>query len=144
MITIKEAAEYADKSESWIRKKILSGELKAEKNPFKYGERWETTKKNIDDLLEDLKAEREVLEIREVNKPVSKDQLLNELVEAISEQNKDDIKNISSKLQELNQKLIKENQELIRENEKLRQQVDQLQEQLNKGLKDKLKELFRG
>ena len=30
-LKIKEAAKYADKSDSWIRKKILNDELRAEK-----------------------------------------------------------------------------------------------------------------
>ena len=58
MITIKEAAEYADKSESWIRKKILDKELAAEKQAFKYGKRWETTKENIDNLLKQAKVDQ--------------------------------------------------------------------------------------
>lgn len=59
--TIKETAEYINKSESWIRKKILSNELEAEK---------------------------EVIEVVEKEKSVSKEVILNELTEAINKQNR--------------------------------------------------------
>jgi ATP-dependent Clp protease ATP-binding subunit ClpA len=113
MLTIKEASNYADRSESWVRKKILSGELKAEKKPFKYGKRWETTKKDIDDLLESAKMEKEVVEIREVKKPVAKEEFLNEL----EEMNKNLLENATSELNKKiddQNKLIKELREEIR------------------------------
>lgn len=87
MLTIKEAANYADKSESWVRQKILSGEISAQKNKFKYGKRWETTKQDIDDFLEQAKIEKEIVEVREIEEPISKEEFLKELSETIEKQN---------------------------------------------------------
>lgn len=87
MLTIKEAANYADKSESWVRQKILSGEISAQKNKFKYGKRWETTKKDIDDFLEQAKIEKDIVEVREIENPISKEEFIEELSKTIENQN---------------------------------------------------------
>lgn len=87
MLTIKEAADYADKSESWVRQKILSGEISAKKNKFKYGKRWETTKKDIDDFLEQAKIEKDIVEVREIENPISKEEFIEELTKTIENQN---------------------------------------------------------
>lgn len=86
MLTIKEAADYADKSESWVRQKILSGEISAQKNKFKYGKRWETTKQNIDDYLEQAKIEKDIVEVREIINPISKEEFLKEISKNIEKQ----------------------------------------------------------
>ncbi len=86
MLTIKEAADYADKSESWVRQKILSGEISAQKNKFKYGKRWETTKQNIDDFLKQAKIEKDIVEVREIENPISKEEFLKEISKNIEKQ----------------------------------------------------------
>lgn len=146
-LTIKAAAEYYGKSESWIRKKILSGELEAEKRPFQYGKRWIITEKALDQLAlalkEQAKIQKESVNIREVNRPVDKNQFINELVEATESKNKQlvnkAVDNITNKIEQQNEKLDQQ-QKLI---EKLSDQVNQLQQENKKSLIVKLKELFK-
>lgn len=116
-LTIKEASEYYGKSDSWIRKKILAEELEAEKESFQYGKRWVTTKEALDDLAERLKEnavkENEIIEVRNIDRKVSKEEFLNEL----EEMNRNLLENATSDLKEKidNQnELIKELQEEIR------------------------------
>lgn len=137
MITIKEAAKYAGKSESWIRKKILSGELAAEKKAFKYGKRWETTKADIDDLLQQAKMEKEVIEVREIDKPVDKEQLLNEIAEATESRNK---KLIDKAVNKINNKIQQQN-ELIKN---LADRLEEKERKKEETLIDKIKRFFIG
>lgn len=153
-LTIKAAAEYYGKSESWIRKKILSGELEAEKRPFQYGQRWETTEKALDQLAEDLKEQskmqKEAVNIREVKRPVDKKEFINELVEATESKNKQlvdkAVNNITDKIQQQNEQLQQQNEKLDQQQElikKLSDQVDRLQQNQNKSLIDKIKQFFK-
>lgn len=142
-LTIKAAADYADKSTSWVRKKILDKELAAEKEEFRYGERWITTKKAIDDLLQQAKMEKEVVEVREIDKPVEKDKLINELVEATESRNKklidDAVSKVTEQFKEQNEQLQHQN-ELIN---KLYKKLDRVEKRQNRSLIDKLKQLFK-
>ena len=136
MLTIKEAAEYADKSTSWIRKKILSGELEAEKKAFKYGKRWETTKQAIDDLLEQAKMEKEVVEVREVEETIPVEQFRNDILEATESQNRElideAVDNITNKI-ERQEKAI----------ESLTEEIKIMRKQQNKSIFDKVKDFFK-
>lgn len=141
--TIKEAAEYYGKSESWIRKKILAEELQAEKRPFQYGERWIITDQALDDLADRLnqtaKAEQEVVEVRQVDKPVNADELVNRLNKAskeLIESKSDEIKKV---INDQNKK-IDQQTELIK---KLSDQVEKMKDQQNKTFIDKLKDFFK-
>jgi chromosome segregation ATPase len=167
MITIKEAAEYADKSESWIRKKILDKELAAEKQVFKYGKRWGTTKENIDNLLKQAKVDQEVIEVREVNKPVPAEDIINRILEATEEQNQalideavndisdkideqnelikgynEELKELKGQNDELNKQTEQINEKIIDKLDKQQEVIEQLQEEKNKSLLDKIKNLF--
>ena len=148
MLTIKEAAEYADKSVSWIRKKILANELEAEKKPFKYGKRWETTKKAIDDLLQQAKMEKEVVEVREIDKPVDKEQLVNDLLEATQSQNKElideAVSNINENINTQNKQLQEQIKQQNKAIEKLTDKVEDLEEEKEKTFIDKIKNIFMG
>ncbi|MTI82175.1 MAG: helix-turn-helix domain-containing protein [Firmicutes bacterium] len=145
-MTIKAAAEYYGKSESWIRKKILSGELEAEKRPFQYGQRWITTEKALDQLAEDLKEQakiqKESVNVREVSKPVDKKEFINELVEATESRNKE---LISEAVNNITEKIEAQNEQMKQQNElisKLSEQVNELQQEKNKSLIDKIKQFF--
>ena len=150
MLTIKEAAEYADKSTSWIRKKILSGELEAEKKAFKYGKRWETTKQAIDDLLEQAKMEKEVVDVREVDKAIPVKQFKNELLKATESQNRElinkaveniteEIKSQSTKIDNQENKIEKQNQAI----KELTKEVKKMREQQKKSIIDKIINIFK-
>jgi chromosome segregation ATPase len=153
-LTIKAAAEYYGKSDSWIRKRILEGKLEAEKESFTYGERWVTTEKALDDLAERLnqtaKTENEVVEVRQVDRPVNKEKLINEIVEATESKNKalvdEAVNNITDKIEAQNEQLKQQNESLNQQQElikKLSDQVNQLQQENNKSLVDKIKNLFK-
>jgi len=145
-LTIKAAAEYYGKSESWIRKKILSGKLAAEKEPFQYGQRWITTEKALDQLAEDLKEqakmEKESINVREVKKPVDKKEFINELIEATESKNKqlvdEAVNNITDKIEAQNKQLEQQN-ELIKN---LSDQVEKMQKK-EPNLLDKIKKFFK-
>jgi len=136
-LTIKEAAAYYGKSESWIRKKILSGELAAEKESFTYGERWITTEKALDNLAAELKesakVESEVIEVRNIDRPVSKEEFLNEL----EERNK---KLIDQATKEIKSELKSKKKE---QNKLIENLLAQSKENKNKSLIDKIKQFFK-
>ncbi|MFW5988137.1 MAG: hypothetical protein ACOCQA_01720, partial [bacterium] len=135
-----EAMDILDVSRKTIYRRLKAGDLEGKKMINDGVKKWFIS----EDSIYTNKMITDSVDIEEVEKTITKEQLLNELVESISDQNKKDFKNLSDNIQQINQKLIEENQELIRENEKLKQQLDQLQKKLNKGFKEKLKELFKG
>ena len=130
--TIKQAAEYYGKSESWIRKKILAEELQAEKRPFQYGERWIITDQALDDLADRLnqttKAEQEVIEVRQVNKPVPAEDIINRILEATGEQNQalidEAVNGISDKIEQQNKQNKALADKVENQSGKLDQQTD--------------------
>lgn len=161
-LTIKEAADYYGKSESWIRKKILSGDLKAEKVQFKYGKKWLTTEKNLDDLAKRLNEqsvkENQVVNIREVNRPISAEEIkeqfkqlilaenekvgqevINTVVKELKQANEpilDEFKALTNQLKdkdEKNQKLHNEIKDLINQ----KNDKEKLIQKLKKQLQDK-------
>jgi hypothetical protein len=119
-LTIKAAAEYYGKSEYWIRKRILSGELEAEKRPFQYDQRWITTEKALDQLAADLKEqakiEKDSINIREVSKPVDKKEFISELIEATESRNKalvdEAVIDINKKFEQQNELIMELKQEI--------------------------------
>jgi predicted component of type VI protein secretion system len=142
-LKIKEAAEYADKSDSWIRKKILNGQLAAEKEAFKYGERWITTKKAIDDLLGQAKTEKEVVEVREVNKPVAADELINKLLDKSKQQNK---KLIDQAAADIKKVITEQSSKIDKQQETISQlsdKLDRIEKRQNKSFIDKVKDFFK-
>jgi len=153
MLTIIEAAEYADKSESWIRKKILAEELEAEKKAFKYGKRWETTKIAVDELLKQAKIDKEVVEVREVNQPIAAEDMINRILKATEEQNQvlidEAVNDISNKIEQQNEQNKQDKKKIIEKLDKQKQIIEQqsqmireLQEKKNQSLFDKFKNLF--
>ena len=142
-LKIKEAAKYADKSDSWIRKKILNDELRAEKEAFKYGERWITTKKAIDDLLGQAKTEKEVVEVREVNKPVAADELINKLLDKSKQQNK---KLIDQAAADIKKVITEQSSKIDKQQETISQlsdKLDRIEKRQNKSFIDKVKDFFK-
>lgn len=154
MLTIKEAAEYADKSESWIRKKILAEELEAEKKAFKYGKRWETTKIAVDELLKQAKIDKEVVEVREVNQPIAAEDMINRILKATEEQNQvlidEAVNDISNKIEQQNEQNKQDKEEIIEKLDKQKQIIEkqsqmirELQQEKKQSLLDKIKNLLK-
>jgi len=134
-LTIKEASEYINKSTSWIRKKILNGEIEAKKESFKYGERYKIRKEELDNYQQKAKIINESVEVVEVEEKISKQDLMNELIQAVNSQNK---ALISETMSDISQK-IESQEQAIKE---LTEEVRQLKKQQNKSLLDKVKGLF--
>ena len=145
-LTIKEAADYYGKSESWIRKKILSGDLKAEKVQFKYGKKWLTTEKNLDDLAKRLNEqsvkENQVVNIREVNRPIPAEEMKEQLKQLISAENEkagqDVINTVVKEFKQANEPILDEFKALTNQlkdkdekNQKLHNEIKDLISQKN-------------
>lgn len=145
-LTIKEAADYYGKSESWIRKKILSGDLKAEKVQFKYGKKWLTTEKNLDDLAKRLNEqsvkENQVVNIREVNRPISAEEIKEQFKQLILAENEkvgqEVINTVVKELKQANEPILDEFKALTNQlkdkdekNQKLHSEIKDLMSQKN-------------
>ena len=140
--TIKEAAEYLNKSESWIRKKILSNELQASKKPFKYGQRYKITKKALDELQNHIQAEREVIELAEIDKPISKEEILNELSNEIPASFEQLEKAFDDFSDEHKQLLEEFETELANYNENIESNLEEMKEEIFKGWQEELEKLI--
>jgi len=88
-LTLQQASKYSGRSVSWLRKKILNNELSATKEKFKFGERWKVNKKDLDEIDNAAKISKEVVKVREHNKPVSKEVILKEIKKVIKKNNEE-------------------------------------------------------
>ena len=145
-LTIREAAEILELSPSTVRKRIKRGDIEAEKKPSKYGETYYIPSEEIDRAF----REKDVLEF-ENRLPVEKEEVINELAEALESRNKqlmeDVVENIGKSIEAQNeqlesqQKQIEKQQEAI---EELTEQVKELKEQssIEKSLLGRVKKFF--
>lgn len=145
-IGVKEAAEILGVSKKTVYSRLRSGQISAEKVDTKHGKKWVIDK---DDLTEQATAENEVVEVKEINKLIDKDQLVNDLLDAIEARNKGAINSAMEKIDETvseQNKAIKEQNKLIREQssrlESMETRLEELHKQQNKSILDKIKSLF--
>ena len=142
-LTIKEAAEYIGKSTSWLRKKILNNEIHAEKESFKYGERYKISKEELDNYQQKAKIIKESVEVVEVEEKISKKDLMNELVEAVYSQNKKlinkSIKKVTDKIDQQNKAIEK----LINENENIKRELNKIRKHQDKSLWNKVTNIIK-
>lgn len=101
--TIKQAAEILEVSKSTIRRRIKSGSINAKKEEGPYGKQYFIPEEELDHAV----AENDIIEIGQVNKPISKDMILNELTEAINKQNKALVEEVKA---DINQKFEQQEQ----------------------------------
>ena len=142
-LTIKEAAEYMGKSDSWMRKKILNGEIQAEKESFKFGQRYKISKEALDDYQEMARMKTESVDVVEVEERVSKEALITELSNTINKQNKELIREA---VDDINSKIGSQEDTIKRQNEaidRLTEEVRQLREKKSKSLWSRVKNLFK-
>ena len=142
-LTIKEAAEYIGKSTSWLRKKILNNEIHAEKESFKYGERYIIEKQELDNYQKIAKMKKESIEVVEVEEKITKKDLMNELVEAVNSQNK---KLINNSLKKVTDKIDQQNktiQKLLKENKNIKGELKKIRKHQDKSLWNKIKNIFK-
>jgi len=142
-LTIKEAAEYIGKSTSWLRKKILNNEIHAEKESFKYGERYIIEKQELDNYQKIAKMKKESIDVVEVEEKISKKDLMNELVEAVYSQNKKlinkSIKKVTDKIDQQNKAIEK----LINENENIKRELNKIRKHQDKSLWNKVTNIIK-
>lgn len=131
--TIKQASQALEVSTSTVRRRIKSGELKANKRNTEYGPTYYIPAVEIDRAI----MEEEVVK---VTKPVEVEDLKNTLIETVNRQNKAIVEEVMDKV---GNKIDTQNntiQDLSEQVKELTEEVKQLREQ---SLLDKIKNIFR-
>lgn len=131
-IGVKEAAKILGLSKKTVYSRLRSGQIPAEKVETKHGLKWVIDKEQ---LKEQATHEKEVVEVKEINELVSKEDLMNDLIEAINSQNETVINEAMNSINDT----IKQQNEAI---EDLSEQVNKLQQQQNRSILDKIKDFF--
>lgn len=133
-ITVKEAMEILDVSRKTIYRRLKSGELEGKKVITGDTKKWLIS----EDSVYDNKVINETVKLEEVNKPVNKDQLMNELVEAIQSHSGQQIDQAMDKVNDT----IKQQNELLESQQQAINDLSEKVDQLNKSWLDKLKDKF--
>jgi excisionase family DNA binding protein len=97
--TIKEAAQILDVSTSTIRRRIKSGELKAKKKDSPYGKQYFIPENEFEQAI----AKNEIMEIKNVDKPVAPEVITNRIIRALESHNRDMEVLFEDKIKELKQ-----------------------------------------
>lgn len=100
-IDVKKAAELLGVSQRTIYRYIKKGELKAIKKPFGYTEKWYIHK---DQVQEKAKVNKEIVEVKEVNKPISKEEILKAMQQVATGTDQEEISELKQEIQKLNYK----------------------------------------
>ena len=133
-VGVKEAAEILGVSKKTVYERLRSGKINAEKIDTKHGKKWVI---NRDELQESAKIENEAIEVRELNELINKDQLMNELIQAINSQNKEFL---GEAIGDINETVEKQNKTIQKQNETIQQQNKTLQK-INRELSEVKREL---
>ncbi|MFW6025373.1 MAG: helix-turn-helix domain-containing protein [Candidatus Woesearchaeota archaeon] len=139
-IDVKKAAKILGVSKKTVYSRLRSGKIQAEKVDTKHGKKWLIDK---DKLTEQATIENEVVEVKEINQLIKKEQLMNELIEAVNSQNKQLIK---ESMENIDETIKKQNKILEQQSNKLESLEDRLQsiqDQQNNTLFDKIKNFFK-
>ena len=138
-ISVEEAKEILGVSRKTIYRRLRKGELKGKKYKTDNTEKWLIS----EDSVYSNKMINESVEVKEVNKLIDKDQLMNDLVEAINNKNKQIIEEsmdkVNSTIENQQELLKKQNNKL----EKMEKQLQELYQHKNKSLWQKIKELIK-
>ena len=122
---------------------------------------------SLDITVKKAKVDQEVIEVREVNKPVPAEDIINRILQATEEQNQalideavndisdkideqnelikgynEELKELKGQNDELNKQTEQINEKIIDKLDKQQEVIEQLQEEKNKSLLDKIKNLF--
>ena len=139
-VGVKEAGKILGVSKKTVYSRLRAGKLPGEKIDTKHGKKWVIDK---EDLQEQATREKEVVEVKEINQLINKEDLLNELVEAVNEKNNKKINDLSESItNKINQQneYIKEQNKYI---ENLTEEIKEFKKQQNKGLLDRIKDIFK-
>ena len=132
-IGVKEAAQILGLSKKSVYTKLRSGQIPAEKINTKYGQKWIIEKEQLEDQA---KIKTEVIEAKEINELVSKEELLNELSEALNSHNK---ALINEAVQTITKKLDKQEQAILA----FKNELKEIKEKQEQSFIDKIKNIFR-
>jgi len=105
-IGVKEAAELLGLSKRTVYKKLRNKKLPGRKVDTKTGKKWEIDR---DDVEEVKKIENEVIEVKEINTPVGKNELQNIISEVIQQRDQElhkKIDNLTKEVKKLQRKTI--------------------------------------
>lgn len=126
--TIKQAAEILEVSNSTIRRRIKSGKIKAKKKEGPYGDQYYIPETEFNQAV----AEKQVIEIKEIGKPISAEIIINQVLEGIEEKNRDLIDNavntISDKIDSQKKQLETYKQQLKHQNDLIKDMKAELNE----------------
>lgn len=132
-IGVKEASKILGVSKKTVYSRLRSEKLPGEKIDTKHGKKWVINKK---DLQNQARAETEVVEVKEINQLVNKENLLNELIQAVNSQNKqlidNCIKKVTDKIDEQNNRI-----------EQLTEEVKELNNEQKKSLWAKVRSYLK-
>jgi len=131
-VGVKEASKLLGVSKKTVYTKLRAGQLPGEKIDTKHGQKWVIDKEK---LQKQATREKEVVEVKEINQLVNKEDLLNELVEAVNSQNK---QLINESVEKVTDKIDQQNKAIM----DLSEQVKELKKKQNKGLWDRVKSCF--
>lgn len=140
--TIKQAAEVLEVSTSTVRRRIKSGELAAEKRKTSYGQQYFIPKKELDRAITD----KDVVDIQEVSRPISQEELKNTLIEAVEGKNKALFKGIVDKIDKQQQTIDDYKEQLEQQNElmkDIKEELKDIKKKQNKSFIDKVKDFFK-
>jgi len=142
-VGVKEASKILGVSKKTVYSRLRSGKLPGEKIDTKHGKKWVIDK---EDLQEQATREKEVVEVKEINQLVNKEDLLNELVEAVNSQNKqlinESIEKVTDKIDQQNKAIESLSEQIKDMQEEYQEEIQELKEQQNKSLWNKIKNIF--
>lgn len=124
MLNLKQASKYTGYSVSYIRKKILNGELEGEKRPFKYGRKWVISKENLDSMVKHARAVQDVVEVSE---PMSKNELIKAIREVAGTGG-----NLPAEMKDTLEELKEEQQEIKEQQKQLNEKYDRLLQEIQR------------
>ena len=120
--TIKEVAEILEVSKSTVRRRIKSGKIKAHKEKSPYGEQYFIPADEIDQPT----VENEILEFKQHNKVMKKEEIVNALVEATESRFKEQIEKATSDIINKIESQEQSINELKQTNKKLVETVEEI------------------
>ena len=103
-IGVKKTAEILGVSKRTVYRKLKSGDISGEKIKTKYGQKWVIDK---EDLQEKAKLINESVEVKEVNKAISKEELFKAMQQVAAGSNEKDIQELKQEVEKLNYKFDK-------------------------------------
>ncbi|MFW5891128.1 MAG: helix-turn-helix domain-containing protein [bacterium] len=133
-IGVKEASKILGVSRKTVYSRLRSGKIEGEKIETKHGLKWVIDR---DKLKEQATREKEVVEVKEINRLIKKKELMNELIEAINSENR---QVIEESMDNIDNKLDKQKEQFREQSEHIQKQRELIEKQ-NEYIKELSKEI---